>query len=281
MPLADRYTSRPRAAGRFVAQRMLLKPVAWSVVDVTVTGQENLAGFHGAAVVVSNHSSHLDTPLIIGALPRRLGVSVATGAAADYFFQVKWRKPLTQLFFNAFPIDRSGHRGRNGLTTTLLDSGVPILLFPEGTRSRTGVISRFSAGTAALCITRGVPCLPLALVGAYEAWPKGRSWVRPGRPPVHVSIGAPLYAEPGETPRDFSARMAERVRSLYDERATVMGLPTQHERELALQARLGGERELTDPTDPAQTGSAAEPGVDHPDPGEAPPDQPTHDEESS
>lgn len=239
MPTPRRYTSPLHAAARFVAQRLLLKPVVWSLVDVQVSGRQHLKGFTSAAVVVSNHSSHLDAPLIMGSLPRRLGTSVATGAASDYFFQVWWRKPLTTLFFNAFPIDRSGQRGRNGMGFDLLDSGIPILLFPEGTRSRTGAMASFKAGTAAMCISRGVPCLPLALVGAYEAMPRSRSWPLPGRPTVHVVIGAPMHAEPGETPREFSTRIAGRVRSMYDEHAPQIGLPTMDQRDRALAAGPG------------------------------------------
>lgn len=219
-----------------MAQRMLLKPLVWQLLRVTVSGRENLKGFKGAAVVVSNHSSHLDTPLIMGALPRRLGTSVATGAASDYFFQVRWRKPLTTLFFNAFPIDRSGTRGRNGLTTNLLDNGVPILLYPEGGRSKTGAMSTFKSGTAALCISRGVPVLPFALVGAYEAMPKGKFWPRAGRPPVHVVIGKPMDPEPGETPRAFSRRIHQAVRALFDEHAIRLGLPNMDERDREIAA---------------------------------------------
>ena len=130
--------------------------------------------------MVSNHSSHLDAPLLIGALPRQLARYVAAGAAADYFFDVWWRKGLTALFFNAFPVDRTGLRGKRGMATSLLDDGVPLLLFPEGTRSRTGEMGNFKPGAAALCISRDVPCLPVALVGASDAMPRGASWPRQG-----------------------------------------------------------------------------------------------------
>src|SRR3954447_330753 len=98
------------AGARFVAQRGVLKPFIWHKTDVTVLGTERLDDLRGPYVAVSNHSSHLDAPLIIGALPRRLSRYVAAGAAADYFFDVWWRKGLTALFFNAFPVDRSGLR---------------------------------------------------------------------------------------------------------------------------------------------------------------------------
>ena len=205
------------AGARFVAQRGLLKPFIWRKATVTVLGRERLDHVHGPYVVVSNHSSHLDAPLVISALPRRLSRYVAAGAAADYFFDVWWRKGLTALFFNAFPVDRTGLRGRRGLATSLLDDGVPLLLFPEGTRSRTGEMGNFKPGAAALCISRDVPCLPVAIVGANEAMPYGRSWPDRGRPPIFITFGDPMLAEDGESVAEFSDRIAKEVRALVDE----------------------------------------------------------------
>jgi 1-acyl-sn-glycerol-3-phosphate acyltransferase len=199
-----------------VAQRGLLKPLVWRLATVTVLGQEHLKDLSRPFVVVSNHTSHLDTPLIYGALPRRLARYVAAGAAADYFFDVWWRKSLTALFFNAFPVDRVGLRGRKGLATSLLDDEVPLLLFPEGTRSRTGDMGTFKPGAAALCISRDVPCLPVAILGATEAMPYGAKWPVRGRPPVFVTFGEPMRAEDGESVAAFSARIAKEVRELID-----------------------------------------------------------------
>src|SRR6187549_2507565 len=140
---AKRFTSKGRAAARFVAQRGLLVPVAWSTVKVEVHGVKNLKKVGKSFIVIANHSSHLDAPLILGSLPMRMSRYLAAGAAADYFFDVWWRRGLTGLFFNAFPVDRTGLRGRHGLATSLLDDGIPLLLFPEGTRSRTGEMATF------------------------------------------------------------------------------------------------------------------------------------------
>jgi 1-acyl-sn-glycerol-3-phosphate acyltransferase len=212
----SRFTSPVHASARFVAQRMLLKPVVWRLTSVTVLGRERLEGLDGPFVAVSNHTSHLDAPLVLGALPRRLARYVAAGAAADYFFDVWWRKGLTSLFFNAFPVDRTGLRGRKGLATSLLDDGVPLLLFPEGTRSRTGEMAPFKPGAAALCISRDVPCIPVAIVGAAQAMPRDTGWPVRGRPPVYVTFGDPMRPEDGETVVEFSDRIAKEVVGLVD-----------------------------------------------------------------
>jgi len=226
VPTRSRYSSPLHAGARFVAQRGLLKPLVWRLATVTVLGTERLHGLTGPFVVVSNHTSHLDAPLILGALPRKLARYLAAGAAADYFFDVWWRKGLTSLFFNAFPVDRTGLRGRQGLATSLLDDGVPLLLFPEGTRSRTGEMGAFKPGAAALCISRDVPCIPVGIAGASEAMPYGKKWPERGRPPVYVAFGEPMVAEDGETASEFSDRIAKEVSGLYDEAMAYLAAPS-------------------------------------------------------
>lgn len=220
MSSTSSYTSPIRAGARVVTQRLLMKSLVWSITDVTVLGRERLKGVSSPVIVVANHSSHLDTPLILGALPRKLSRWIAIGAAGAYFFDVKWRRGVTSLFFNLFPINRPGEKGkseRRGMASTLLDEGVPLLIYPEATRSRTGEMAPFTAGPAALSRSRGVPCLPIGLVGTFDAMPYGANWPKRGRPSVYVNLGAPLTAEPDETVPEYAARMAKEVRGLIDE----------------------------------------------------------------
>ena len=218
-PRRDRFTSRAHAAARFVAQRLILKPVAWSTVKVTIIGRRDLARVPKAFVVVANHSSHLDAPLILGALPRRLARYLAAGAAADYFFDVWWRRGLTALFFNAFPVDRTGRNPRSVSARSLLERGVPLLVFPEGTRSKTGSMGRFKSGAAVLAIAVDAHCLPVAIVGASIAHPRGSNWPKPGRLPVGVVFGTPMRAEDGESAAAFTERLRTEIVRLHDEHA--------------------------------------------------------------
>lgn len=215
----DRYTSKPMAMARYIAQRVLLGGVIRSILTVRILGRDRLSDLRGAFVVVANHSSHLDAPLIFTTLPRRLARYLAAGAAADYFFDVRWRKGLTALFFNAFPIHRSGMDRPASEARALLQRGVPLLVFPEGTRSRTGRIGTFKSGAAALANATNVPCVPVAIIGAGLAHPRGSKWPKSGRPPVGVVFGDPVFAQAGESPSEYMRRVRGEVQRLHDEHA--------------------------------------------------------------
>lgn len=206
--------SRTARIVRLVLQRGVLKPLVRRLTRVEVTGQAPVAG---PVVVVANHSSHLDAPLLVSFLPLKLTRQLAVGAAADYFFDSRGRAILTGLFFNAFPIDRGRDRPMRGTSGRLLDDGFSLLVFPEGTRSRDGLMGEFRSGAATLCVTKGVPCLPVGLTGAYDAMPRGRNWPRPGRPTVRVAIGAPLTPRPGEPAGAFNERVQAAVAALHQQ----------------------------------------------------------------
>lgn len=252
-----RYTSPVNMAARQAAQLLLLKPAVWGLLTVQVHGREHCDGLgEQAFVVIANHSSHFDAPLVIGALPPRLGRRLSTGAAADYFFKHWHTAAATELFFNAFPVDRTGTRNRRGMANTLLSEGVPLLLFPEGTRSRNGGMGTFKPGSAALCISHDVPALPIALVGAFAAWPARQARWKSGRPPVHVVFGSPMRPHPGEIAHQFNERLRRRVIELHDGIARAYAMPTQAEmmRLAAIERVASTEVERPDPEAGNKTG---------------------------
>ncbi|HET8660654.1 MAG TPA: lysophospholipid acyltransferase family protein [Micromonosporaceae bacterium] len=204
-------------AVRLGLQRGLLKSAAWSQTRPVVEGLEYLDGLRGPAVFVANHASHLDAPLVLGSVPRRFARRLAVGAAADYFFDVRWRALVTTLVFNAFPVERFGSRRLRSLAPVLLDRGWSLLLFPESSRSQDGWMTSFRLGAAHLCCTRRVPAVPIALRGTFGAMPRGRGWPMPGRRKVVVRYGRPLWPEPGEDARQFNERLTRAVARLWAE----------------------------------------------------------------
>src|SRR5262245_1818503 len=168
-------TTAARAA-RQGLQRGVLTPLAWSQTRPEVEGREYVDGLAGPVIIVANHASHLDAPLILGSLPRAIARRVAVGAAADYFFDARWRAAVTALVFNAFPIERYGSKRRSSLAPRLIDEGWSILLFPEGTRSEDGWMSTLRLGPAQLCVTKSIPAVPVVLRGTFAAMPRGRNW---------------------------------------------------------------------------------------------------------
>jgi 1-acyl-sn-glycerol-3-phosphate acyltransferase len=201
-------------------QRFGLGPLLRSEIRPIVHGQDLLRRMGPRSVVfVANHTSHLDTPLILMSLPDDWRRRTAVAAAADYFFDTWWRATGSAVVFNTFPIERRG----GTLSSTpgdLLGSGWNVVVFPEGTRSPDGWTRQFRLGAAFLAAQYNVPVVPIGIRGSFAAMPRGRGWPIPGRPPVTVRFGEALYQREGETTRDLGARIEASVAELMDEDAS-------------------------------------------------------------
>jgi 1-acyl-sn-glycerol-3-phosphate acyltransferase len=100
--------ARTRIAGlaRENFMRFVLNPVMDLYARRRATGRDKLAALKGPVILVANHASHLDTPVILSALPRRLRKRTVVAAAADYFYRNRATAWLVSLIFNTPPIDR-------------------------------------------------------------------------------------------------------------------------------------------------------------------------------
>src|SRR5438552_1557449 len=187
--------TRPAKAVREAILRYGFRPVVWTETDPTVEGLDNLEGLAGPVMFIANHASHMDTPLVLCSLPKEWRERTAVAAAADYFFDVRWRAASTALVFNTFPIERTGGKRATATARKLVREGWNLLVFPEGTRSRDGWVGRWRHGAASLCLDFGIPAVPIALRGTFAAMPRGRNWPMRGRYPVSVRFGPSILPQ--------------------------------------------------------------------------------------
>ena len=224
----DTSWSRTPAArlGRALVLDNLTRPALRLLAAPNVTGLERLEPLTGPVVFVANHTSHLDTALVLAALPVRFRHRCVVAAAADYFFDRHWKAALSSLTLATIPFER-GRVNRQGtdLAAELLEAGWSVVIFDEGGRSPDGWGQRFRGGAAYLARRCTVPVVPVHLHGVRPLLPKGGGRLRPGR--VEIRFGAPLRPLPGgeagdrgEDARRFAARIEEAVAVLADEAET-------------------------------------------------------------
>jgi long-chain acyl-CoA synthetase len=140
-------------------------------------GQSNIPP-HTNFIVAANHCSHLDMGLTKMALGE-YGKDLVALAAADYFFDTKYKRAVMENFTNLVPMERTGSL-RQSLrhARSFLDQGYNALIFPEGTRSMTGIMAGFKPVVGYLALHARVGILPMFLVGTYEAMPKGTTLIK-------------------------------------------------------------------------------------------------------
>jgi 1-acyl-sn-glycerol-3-phosphate acyltransferase len=201
--------------------RFVLRPVMNLYTRRRATGRDKLSRVKGPVILVANHTSHIDTPVILAALPRRLRKRTAVAAAADYFYRNKLIASAVSLFFNTVPIERKG--GGLGKQATdhldrLLDEGWNLLVYPEGTRSRSGGAGRVRKGAAVLAKRHRLPVVPIRVSGTRAVMPPGRLWPRrlhgkviSKRHRVQVSFGEPIK------PADDASAVIERVERFFEQ----------------------------------------------------------------
>jgi 1-acyl-sn-glycerol-3-phosphate acyltransferase len=186
-----------------------------------ILGAEQLAGLDPPVLFVANHSSHMDTPAILRALPRRWRRRTAVAAAADYFYRRRWLASAVTLAFNTFPVQRRGAPAPCAAANLpqLIGDGWSLLVYAEGTRSRDGTVGRLRSGAAHHAAEHGLAIVPIHLSGTSAAMPPGRGWMRRTggrfrgpRHPMAIRFGPPVRPRAGEHPIE----VMERVRQFFE-----------------------------------------------------------------
>jgi 1-acyl-sn-glycerol-3-phosphate acyltransferase len=166
-----------------------------------IIGHENLRT-NRSLVIVANHCSHLDTLCLLAALPLRKLHRAFPAAASDYFFRSVPRLWAAAVLVNALPFARQApvRKSLSLCRDLLANPGTILIIFPEGTRSRTGKLGEFKSGIGALVAGRDVAVAPCFIDGSFRAWPKGKRFPRPRK--VRLIVG---------TPHNYCGRGADKV----------------------------------------------------------------------
>lgn len=161
-------------------------------------------------VYAANHLSALDIPVLYASLPTQFRI-LAKRELFRYPF-MGWH--LTRS--GQIPIDhgdaRASLRGLNRASDSLRN-GMPLVIFPEGGRSRDGRLQNFMGGAFYMAIKAQAPVVPVVLVGTYEHLPMNSFHLRPGR--VDMIVGEPIPTT-GMVPREMD-KLAARVREVMAE----------------------------------------------------------------
>ena len=182
----------------------------------------------GAFVVAPVHRSFLDFGVVSGISRRRLGYMGKDSL---------WNNRLLGSFISAlgaFPV-RRGAADRDALRRCIevIETGRPVVLFPEGTRRSGPVVEDLFEGTAYVAGRTGVPIVPVGIGGSERALAKGQRLPRPVK--IHVVVGPPLdppqRREDGRPPKrgavhEVTEQLQAELQRLFDKAQQVAGVET-------------------------------------------------------
>jgi len=204
-------TPRPSITYRIVSY-LLVFPLFRGLLRGCTSGNENVPS-QGAVVVVANHGSHLDPPL----LGHALGRPVAFMAKAELF-----RIPLLGAIIRAcgaYPVKRgASDREAIRMATARLAEGWAIGVFLDGTRQSNGRVNTPMPGAALLAARSNAPLLPVAIINTHRVLGTGKSW--PRIVPIQLRIGEPIPAPSSRRKPDLEAATMElqrRINNLLDQ----------------------------------------------------------------
>ncbi|MFZ0760910.1 MAG: lysophospholipid acyltransferase family protein [Candidatus Sulfotelmatobacter sp.] len=190
------------------AEEMFLAPAAGSVVfqafcrlfflsyaPLRVEGRNHLPA--SPFILCSNHTSHIDSAVLMAA-SGRLFSDFALLGASDYFFDSRRVRFVVSRFMNVIPIDRQAQPKALRRSLAMCNDFLQrrqgnLILYPEGTRSYSGEIQTFKRGAGLFAVELGVPVVPAYIEGARNILAKGKIMPRLGA--VTVRFGQPIMFE--------------------------------------------------------------------------------------
>ncbi len=224
-------TSSPIRALRRTLQDLVIFPILRLFCQVEVEGYHNVQGLSGPHLLAANHTSMLDAPVILMALPEKERERTTTAAWAEYFEAPKGRRAegilkrlqyyLAAALFGIFPLPQTRvFRPSIRFTGNLMDRGHHALVFPEGARTHTGEMGAFKEGVGVMASWLKVPVVPVRIDGLYQLLPVGKVWPRRGK--VTIRFGEPMRFPASASYWEISHAVEEAVRGLEGQEARVV-----------------------------------------------------------
>ena len=191
--------------------------LATTGVEVAVTGLERLEPGR-TYVFVANHQSIYDIPCLFWSIPYQLRI-IAKESLGSFPMLGPHLKRTGHLLVDRKHPDRAGIIG---WASRLTSNGLSLIIFPEGTRSRTGHLGKFKGGSIMLAMQAGLPIVPISVIGSRHVMKKGELTTKPGC--VTLIVHDPIPTVPDPEPsvpavRDLADRIREVIRPSVESEA--------------------------------------------------------------
>ena len=228
LPYARWPWSWPVQMVRAAFPELIAQPLIWLLAAPRVVCETTKLP-EGPMLLIANHVTAYDGPLLMYALPGRVRRHVAIAMSAEVLGDLRRGRGqgnamlnalapigywLITALYNVFPLPRRrGFRRSFAHAGEAMDRGYSVMIFPEGHRSETGRLQRFREGTGLLAKESQVPVLPVGLRGLGELKASGR-WIRSGK--LEVRVGAPVELGPEATATEWTAALEAAVQRLTE-----------------------------------------------------------------
>ncbi len=201
----------PLGDGRtwFIRATDVFGRIVWRLfARVQLRGLDHLAGLDGPILIVANHISNADPPLIGSFVTPALGRRIYWLGKQE---ALDW--PIVGAFIehNAVIGIQRGAADVDAFRTAkrVLDEGHVLIVFPEGTRSPTGMLQEAKEGTTILALRTGARLVPIGVSGTRDVWPRGQKLPHPIRGRVSLTVGEPFtVSAPGAGAERRTAQVA-------------------------------------------------------------------------